>query len=476
MARTKNLTRKEKVIRLPISKFVDTKYRDYAVYVLEARGIPSFYDALTPVQRYILKNSPTSYNKTLGVVGKSIEDGYHHGNSSLEGAINKLARPFGNALQLLEGYGFFGSEVSPDPAAARYTSVKLSAKANVILNSYKHLTTREEDGPYDPFWMEVPLGLTTSIVGIAVGYKTTVLPRKLEHIKEYLAGVRKSVKPYFEGYSGNISRYKGMENAWLLSSVIEIDGKKIQIDDIPPILKYKAVLKKLDNIILRYEGRLRIVNNSNTKVDIGINYTGRSSDEWEDLQKYVEKAFSIVVNETPVFIKDKQVLVYQNIEQYLEDYKWQLLRLKYKHTEWEKEKLRFDQEFNEAKKLFIEFVISKKRSDAEMTEFLKAYNKEIRARLEGMTARKFTKDEIVFVTKEIKRLIKDNASKLKELNAARKEFEKTPDPTLERGIGSKQNIVDLFDVDDIEETKEGIVIWGGDDVYEEEKEFINVDE
>ena len=39
--------------------------------------------------------------------------------------------------------------------------------------------------------MEVPLGLTTSIVGIAVGYKTTILPRNLNHIKEYMAGHRK---------------------------------------------------------------------------------------------------------------------------------------------------------------------------------------------------------------------------------------------------------------------------------------------
>jgi len=70
----------ERIIKLCISKFIDTKFRDYAVYVLEQRGIPNFYDALTPVQRYILKNSPTSFQKTLSVVGKSIEDGYHHGN------------------------------------------------------------------------------------------------------------------------------------------------------------------------------------------------------------------------------------------------------------------------------------------------------------------------------------------------------------------------------------------------------------
>ena len=167
---------KTKNIRLPISKLIDTKFRDYAVYVLESRGIPSFYDALTPVQRYILMNSPTELSQTLSVVGNSIKDGYHHGDMSLSKAISKLARPFGCSLQTLEGKGFFGTEVSPEPAAARYTKIKLANKPAEIFKKYKYLFTREKDGPHDPFWMDVPLGLTTGIIGIAVGYKTTMLP------------------------------------------------------------------------------------------------------------------------------------------------------------------------------------------------------------------------------------------------------------------------------------------------------------
>lgn len=69
-----------KTFRLPISKLIDTKFREYAVYVLENRGIPSFYDGLTTVQRYILMNSPSSFQKTLSVVGRAIEEGYHHGD------------------------------------------------------------------------------------------------------------------------------------------------------------------------------------------------------------------------------------------------------------------------------------------------------------------------------------------------------------------------------------------------------------
>jgi hypothetical protein len=83
MRKPKDLTKvkvKEKIIKLPISRFINSRYRDYAIYVLEQRGIPNFYDALTPVQRFILKNTPTSFVKTLTVVGSVIKDQYHHGD------------------------------------------------------------------------------------------------------------------------------------------------------------------------------------------------------------------------------------------------------------------------------------------------------------------------------------------------------------------------------------------------------------
>ena len=83
MRRSKDLTKPkthEKIVKLPISKFIDVKFREYAIYVLTSRGIPDFFDALTPVQRYIFKNTPLSYIKTLSVVGNVMSDGYHHGD------------------------------------------------------------------------------------------------------------------------------------------------------------------------------------------------------------------------------------------------------------------------------------------------------------------------------------------------------------------------------------------------------------
>ena len=64
-----------------ISEQIDVDYRKYALYVIQSRGIPNFYDCLTPVQRLILQNSPTGFKKTVGVIGEVFSTGlYHHGD------------------------------------------------------------------------------------------------------------------------------------------------------------------------------------------------------------------------------------------------------------------------------------------------------------------------------------------------------------------------------------------------------------
>ena len=607
----KNKDKKEnivKYIKLPISKLIDTKFREYALYVLANRGIPSFYDALTPVQRYILMNSPQTFTKTLSVIGDSIKDGYHHGdclkydtkinlangsqikigewaekypykrimvrsidektlkevigiahsprigyttdeyvkielengeifectlnhpffintkwieakdlkkgmiifsiegiiskikyiekiksdkpinfyditvegyhnfsigdsniithNTSLGKAIAKLARPFGCSMQLLEGYGFFGTEVSPEPASPRYTSIRLSPKASEILNKYRYLFTKEDDGSYSPFWVDFPIGLTTGIIGIAVGYKTTILPRKFEDVKEYLEGKRKIVKPYFKDFTGSIQKYKGLEKSWIISSNIKVIDNKIEVRELPPIMKYTSVLKRLDWLFNRFEGKIRIIDNSSVKVNIDIIYSGNNSEEWKEIQDFVQKTFSIIVSETPIFIKDYKVLVYDRIEDYLDDYKWQLLRLDYKDKEYKRNWISDELQFNRAKKLFISFILKNKRTIKEIDEFLSQYNESIKDRLEKMTSKKFSKDELEKTSEKIKELEESLLLAEKSLKNSKDLFEITPDPTKSRGISSKRRNFDLFDAEDISEI-DGVLVWNGDDLFEE---------
>jgi DNA gyrase/topoisomerase IV subunit A len=128
-------------------------------------------------------------------VGACITDGYHHGDKSLTGAINKLARPFGNSEQLLLGDGFFGSPVNHEASAARYTSVRINPKIAEMIRKSNFLNKKNDEGAWNPLWVDLPIGLTNTIIGIAVGYATTVLPRDLNDVQKYLDGKAKEVKP-----------------------------------------------------------------------------------------------------------------------------------------------------------------------------------------------------------------------------------------------------------------------------------------
>ena len=66
---------------ITIPEQINQDYRKYALYVIQSRGIPNFYDCLTPVQRLILQKAPTSSDKTIGVVGEVFKTKlYHHGD------------------------------------------------------------------------------------------------------------------------------------------------------------------------------------------------------------------------------------------------------------------------------------------------------------------------------------------------------------------------------------------------------------
>src|SRR3989304_2935858 len=165
---------------IDIKDQINTFFRTYALYVIESRGIPNFYDGITPVQRQILLNAPDKFEKTIGLVGSVMKTGlYHHGDAGLISAINKLAKPFQNSESLLKGDGFFGSPVNPKPSSARYTSVKIMPHIKKIVSDNHALNEKNPEGGYDWLHVEFPVGLMTHIVGIAVGYSSNILPRKM---------------------------------------------------------------------------------------------------------------------------------------------------------------------------------------------------------------------------------------------------------------------------------------------------------
>lgn len=450
---------KETIIKLPISKFINTKFRDYAIYIIESRGIPSFYDMLTPIQRFVLQNTPTNFVKTLTVVGSCIGDGYHHGDASLQNNICRMTRPYANSLQLLEGYGFFGTEICPEPSAPRYTSTKLSSYVKTLLSKYSYLNTRVEEGSYDPFYLDIPIGLAIPIVGIAIGYKTLILPRNLDEVQKYLNGDKKAnLDPYFKNFNGSVTKLD--TNKWLCKSLIKTEDNNIHISNLVPIIKYASIIKRLNNILSTYEDKIKILNNSKTVLDITVKYNGNSQDEFKEILNHIDKTFSVIITEKIIMTKDSKVLEYESISEYLDEWKWNIVRTKLEDIKYKNLYTSNEIEFNKAKIEFINFMLKKKRTIIEVDEFYSKYNKSIVERLDRLSAKHFTTDELDKTTKYLKELEDSFKQYKKDLVITQKEFDNFIDPTLNRGNVSKRINISLFNDDDVKE-ENGYIVWDG---------------
>jgi hypothetical protein len=385
--------------------------------VIESRGIPNWYDSLTNVQRILIDNCPSSFNKTLSVVGAAISAGYHSGDASLVSTINRLARPFNCAEPIMLGDGFFGCPVSPNAASARYTSVKMNPKMRQIVDKYYHLNKKNEEELYDNLVVDLPFGLSAGIMGIAVGYKSTILPRRIEDVHEFFEGKRKNVNPYFKGFTGKISKY-GDNKTWLVEGSVKIDEqeREIKVTCLPPLVKFESFLKKVSSMLNGID--FDFVNNSSDEVDVTIKISKREdSDVWAEVKSQIERATKIIVHESIVFIRNKTVIEYERLEDYLLDFKEEVERTKLNHLDWTVIKETSELNFLRAKLEYLKFMVAKKRTDKEIDEFLKKFDKPIASRLDSIKLRQLSNEEVDRTVV----LIKEQEQKLKELIKSQKE-------------------------------------------------------
>ena len=466
----KKVYKKGVKIKLPISKHIETNFKDYALYVLESRGIPSWYDGLTNVQRYILNNAPKTFQKTLSLVGSCFSDGYPHGDASLGSAITKLARPYGSAEQLLLGDGFFGNALSNEAAAARYTQIKINPTANDNISEYNFLNTKHPDGHWNPLHLRYPIGLLTSIVGIAVGYSTTILPRNPEDIQNFIKGKTKEVIPYFQNFGGKVSRFNDLDRSWIIEGNIKIDKikRQIKISELPPLMKYESFIKKLDKIVTKWDNTVSVYNDSQSNIDITLQFKMRDEDAFSNFIEDISKSIKMIVTENIILIKDGVVIVYEKIEDYFKDYKWRIAEVDWKSNQYHLGINTDELEYQRAKLEFLEFMSTQKRDDKAITKFLSKFKKSISAKLDRIVLRKLSENEINRTKKEIERLVKEVQKLTQQTEKAKDKFLKMEDPTVKRSLQrSKKQNIDLFDDSDFAKY-EGIEIFNPDEDEDEE--------
>jgi len=187
------------VLEKNIVEEMRNSYINYAMSVIVARALPEVRDGLKPVQRRILYAMykqgflpDKAYKKSARTVGEVIGKYHPHGDSSVYGAMVRMAQPFSYRYILVDGQGNFGSIDGDSPAAMRYTEAKLHKNALDIINDIDKNTVNFErtyDGSYlEPSVMPaaVPNLLLNGAEGIAVGMATKIPPNNLTEVVKAL--------------------------------------------------------------------------------------------------------------------------------------------------------------------------------------------------------------------------------------------------------------------------------------------------
>lgn len=458
-------------LNVSISDQINNQYRGYALYVLQSRGIPNFYDGLTPVQRIVLENSPSKYDKTLSLVGNVIKSGlYHHGDMSLAKAIAKLARPFGCDSQALEGDGFFGSPINPSPSAPRYTSVRISQWAKETISEHQDLNIKNSEGGHDWLHVEYPIGISTHVVGIAVGYRSNILPRRREDVLEYLEGKNKILKPHFKEFSGKVTRFNNEEGAWLIESGVEINNTRrtIRIFDLPPLIKYESFMNRLTSKLDRSGLDFRIENSSKKKCDVIIKLGKISPTEFSEASEWISNLGRIIVKENVVFVRDGSVMEFDSVKDYLDAFKVHLEFVRLKRIERDLDNFGTELEYLEAKLKFLIFMSAKKRKNTEIIIFLKQFKSWITARLSKLQIVKLSDDSI----KETKALIEETKKNIRLWKKKVADQKKIVASTRKKAKGLSKSISLIPKSYDVNTTEiNGIEIF--QEEVEEDEEFID---
>ncbi len=275
----------EKIIRVDIEQTMKSAYIDYAMSVIVARALPDVRDGFKPVHRRILYsmnengilyNTPTK--KSARIVGDVMGKYHPHGDSSIYGALVRLAQDWSMRYTLVDGQGNFGSIDGDSPAAMRYTEARLKQISNELVadidkNTVDMAPTYDNEGE-EPTVLpaKLPNLLINGSNGIAVGMATNMPTHNLREVLDGciayinnrdidIEGLMEYVKAPDFPLGGIIYGYNGVREAYMTGrgsiiiraiTEIEEDAKGhnlIVASTVPYGVNKSEMIKKTANLV-----------------------------------------------------------------------------------------------------------------------------------------------------------------------------------------------------------------------------------
>lgn len=282
----------DKIIKVNIEEEMKSSYIDYSMSVIVARALPDARDGLKPVHRRILysmmregNTSDKGYRKSARTVGDVMGHFHPHGDSSIYGALVRLAQDWFMRYPLVDGQGNFGSIDGDSPAAMRYTEARLKKLGEEMMADIKKDTVdfapNYDDKDVEPVILPAtfPNLLVNGATGIAVGMATNMPTHNLTEVMngciamvdnpdidvdglmQYIKGPDFPTGAFIYGISGIREAYETGRGRIVMRAKTEIESgpahEKIVVTEIPynvnkaELIKYIAQLvneKKIEGI------------------------------------------------------------------------------------------------------------------------------------------------------------------------------------------------------------------------------------
>ena len=369
----------EKITRVDIEQTMKTAYIDYAMSVIVARALPDVRDGLKPVHRRILYsmnengilyNTPTK--KSARIVGDVMGKYHPHGDSSIYGALVRMAQEWSMRYMLVDGQGNFGSIDGDPPAAMRYTEARLKQISNEMVADIDKDTV-DMDPTYDNEGQEpsvlpakIPNLLVNGSNGIAVGMATNMPTHNLREVLDgcmaYIDNTDITIEELMQyikapdfPLGGTIYGYNGVKEAYTTGrgsiilradTVIEEDAKGhnvIVATTVPYGVNKSEMIKKTANLVKegKIEGILDIRDESD-KDGIRVVYVLRNDVVpnviLNKLFQFTELQSSFAVNNIALVHGRPQLLNLKQLIQYFVEHREEVVtrRTQFEMAEAEK--------------------------------------------------------------------------------------------------------------------------------------------
>ncbi len=184
-----------RIVQVNIEEQMKTAYIDYSMSVIVGRALPDVRDGLKPVHRRVLfamhelgVNFNKAHKKSARIVGEVLGKYHPHGDSSVYFAMARMAQEWSMRYMLVDGQGNFGSADGDNPAAMRYTEVRLQRLGESLLSDIDKETVdfslNFDDTLEEPTVLptRIPQLLVNGSSGIAVGMATNMMPHNLSEV------------------------------------------------------------------------------------------------------------------------------------------------------------------------------------------------------------------------------------------------------------------------------------------------------